>query len=107
MLAKAVCSVLIIACPCALGLAIPTAVMVGTGRGAKRGILIRDIDALQRAETIDTAVLDKTGTITRGRPVVAEVMPLDGASSDVVLSHAAAAEMFSEHPVAKAIVAHA
>jgi Cu+-exporting ATPase len=107
MLAKAVCSVLIIACPCALGLAIPTAVMVGTGRGAKRGILIRDIDALQRAETIDTVMLDKTGTITRGKPVVAEVVPLDGANSDEVLTGAAAAEMFSEHPVAKAIVAHA
>jgi Cu+-exporting ATPase len=81
--------------------------MVGTGRGAKRGILIRDIDALQHAETIDTIVLDKTGTITRGKPAVADVIPLNGASADDVLRTAAAAEMFSEHPIAKAIVAHA
>ena len=106
-LAKAVCSVLIIACPCALGLAIPAAVMVGTGRGAKRGILIRDIDALQHAETIDTVVLDKTGTITRGKPVVAEVVALNGTTADDLLRDAAAAELFSEHPIAKAIVAHA
>ena len=106
-LAKAVCSVLIIACPCALGLAIPAAVMVGTGRGAKRGILIRDIDALQHAETIGTVVLDKTGTITRGRPIVADVIPLNGTSADDLLRDAAAAEMFSEHPIAQAIVAHA
>ncbi|HYO10923.1 MAG TPA: heavy metal translocating P-type ATPase [Tepidisphaeraceae bacterium] len=106
-LAKAVCSVLIIACPCALGLAIPAAVMVGTGRGAKRGILMRDIDALQHAERIDTVVLDKTGTITRGKPSVAEVTALDGLTQDELLARAAAAELFSEHPVAKAIVAHA
>jgi Cu+-exporting ATPase len=106
-LAKAVCSVLIIACPCALGLAIPAAVMVGTGRGARRGILIRDIDALQHAEKISTVVLDKTGTITRGRPVVADVVPLNAASADDVLIRAASAEMFSEHPVGKAIVAQA
>jgi P-type Cu+ transporter len=81
--------------------------MVGTGRGAKRGILIRDIDALQQAETIDAVVLDKTGTITRGKPVVAEVITMNGATADEVLSRAAAAELFSEHPVAKAIVAHA
>ena len=106
-IARAVCSVLIIACPCALGLAVPAALMVGTGRGAKRGILIRDVDALQNAEQIDTVVLDKTGTITRGRPAVANVVPASGASADDVLLHAAAAETFSEHPVAKAIVAHA
>lgn len=106
-LAKAVCSVLIIACPCALGLAIPAAIMVGTGRGAQRGILIRDIDALQQAETIDTVVLDKTGTITRGKPAVVSLEAREGASDSDVLRLAASAEMFSEHPVAKAIVAHA
>ena len=101
---QAVCSVLIIACPCALGLAVPAALMVGTGRGAKLGILIRDIDALQTAEKIDTVVLDKTGTITRGKPVVAEIESLDGMAEDEVLRLAAAAEQFSEHPLAKAIV---
>ena len=106
-LARSVCSVLIIACPCALGLAVPAALMVGTGRGAKRGILIRDIDALQHAEQIDTVVLDKTGTITRGKPVVANVVPLDGMPADELLARAASAEMFSEHPLAKAIVEYA
>jgi Cu+-exporting ATPase len=106
-IARAVCSVLIIACPCALGLAVPAALMVGTGRGAKRGILIRDVDALQHAEKIDTVVLDKTGTITRGKPAVANVLPSNGVAADEVLALAAAAETFSEHPVAKAIVEHA
>ncbi len=80
ILARAVCSVLIIACPCALGLAVPAALMVGLGRGAQRGILIRDIDALQQAETIDTVVLDKTGTVTEGRPAVVGVHPVNGGS---------------------------
>jgi Cu+-exporting ATPase len=103
-LARAVCSVLIIACPCALGLAVPAALMVGTGRGARRGILIRDIDALQHAETISTVVLDKTGTVTRGRPAVADVTPAGGTTADELLRLAASAELFSEHPVAEAIV---
>jgi Cu+-exporting ATPase len=98
---------LIIACPCALGLAVPAALMVGTGRGAKRGILIRDVDALQNAEKIGTVVLDKTGTITRGRPAVVEVLPLGGRPADDLLATTAAAEMFSEHPIARAIVEHA
>jgi Cu+-exporting ATPase len=107
-IAKAVCSVLIIACPCALGLAIPAALMVGIGRGAKLGILIRDIDALQSAERIDTVVLDKTGTVTLGKPAVVGVLSFNGqADADEVLRLAAAAEQFSEHPLAKAIVAHA
>jgi Cu+-exporting ATPase len=81
--------------------------MVGTGRGAQKGILIRDIDALQKAERIDTVVLDKTGTVTRGRPVVREVVALNGMAGDEVLALAAAAEQFSEHPLAQAIVRHA
>jgi Cu+-exporting ATPase len=105
--ANAVCSVLIIACPCALGLAVPTALMVGTGRGARMGILIRDIDALQQAERIDTVVLDKTGTITRGKPVVANITSLNGMPPDEVLRLAAAAEQYSEHPLAKAVVTRA
>ncbi len=103
-LANAVCSVLIIACPCALGLAIPAALMVGTGRGAKRGILLRDIDALQKAEHIDTIVLDKTGTVTLGRPQVNRVQPNDGMAEDELLRLAGGVEKFSEHPLAKAIV---
>jgi Cu+-exporting ATPase len=106
-IAKAVCSVLIIACPCALGLAVPAALMVGIGRGAKQGILIRDIDALQSAERIDTVVLDKTGTITRGKPAVVGVLSFNGEAEDQILRLAASAEQFSEHPLAKAIVAHA
>jgi Cu+-exporting ATPase len=108
MIAKAVCSVLIIACPCALGLAVPAALMVGTGLGARRGILIRDIDALQKAERIDTVVLDKTGTVTQGKPAVVGVISFGGgADEDQILRLAAAAEQYSEHPLAKAIVAHA
>jgi len=103
-LAKAVCSVLIIACPCALGLAVPAALMVGTGMGAKRGILVRDIDALQAAEKIDTVVLDKTGTITAGKPVVTSIEATGVHTSDELLSLAASAEQFSAHPIASAIV---
>jgi len=106
-LANAVCSVLIIACPCALGLAVPAALMVGTGRGAQRGILIRDVAALENAEQIDTVVLDKTGTVTLGRPVVADVVALNGMPADDILRLAASVDQYSEHPLAKAIVAHA
>jgi P-type Cu+ transporter len=106
-IANAACSVLIIACPCALGLALPAALMVGTGMGARRGILIRDIDALQHAEKVDTIVLDKTGTITLGKPAVRKITASDGISQDELLQLAAAAEQFSEHPLAKAIVAEA
>ncbi|HTS65700.1 MAG TPA: heavy metal translocating P-type ATPase [Candidatus Acidoferrales bacterium] len=91
-------AVLIIACPCALGLATPTAIMVGTGRGAARGILIKGGAALEMAHRIDTVVLDKTGTITQGRPSVA------GSVTDETLRLAASAERYSEHPLAKAIV---
>lgn len=106
-IALTVCSVLIIACPCALGLALPAALMVGTGKGARRGILIRDVGALQQAEKIDTVVLDKTGTLTRGKPTVTAITPLGGLAEDDVLILAAGAEQFSEHPLAKAIVAEA
>ena len=107
MLANAVCSVLIIACPCALGLALPAAIMVSTGIGARRGILIRDIEALQIAERIDTIVLDKTGTVTEGRPTVRSINTADGVSPQTLLAIAASAEQFSAHPLAKAIVAKA
>lgn len=106
-IARNVCSVLIIACPCALGLAVPTAVMVGSGLGARRGILIRDINALQNAGRIDTVVLDKTGTVTLGKPAVNAILAADGIDPNQVLRLAAGAEQFSAHPLAKAIVAHA
>jgi P-type Cu+ transporter len=106
-LANAVCSVLIIACPCALGLAVPAALMVGTGLGARRGILLRDLDALERAGHIQLVVLDKTGTVTSGRPVVARVEGFGGIDADTVLRLAAAAEQSSGHPLAVAVVAAA
>jgi Cu+-exporting ATPase len=97
-------AVLIIACPCALGLATPVAIMVGTGRGAERGILIKGGEALEMAQRIDTIVLDKTGTITRGKPEVVRVAPAAGWSEDEVLRVAASAERHSEHPLGRAIV---
>jgi Cu+-exporting ATPase len=97
-------AVLIIACPCALGLATPTAIMVGTGRGAERGILIKGGEALEMAHRIDTVVLDKTGTITRGRPRVTAITPAPGWNEDDLLRVAASAERYSEHPIAKAIL---
>lgn len=103
-LAQNVCSVLIIACPCALGLALPAAIMVGTGRGARRGILIRDLDALQKAQHVKVVVLDKTGTITRGKPAVARIVPTAAIGADEMLRLAASVEQYSEHPLAKAIV---
>jgi Cu+-exporting ATPase len=106
-IARAVCSVLIIACPCALGLAVPVSIMVGTGIGARRGILIRDIDAIQQAEKIQTVLLDKTGTITLGKPAVVDVRTSDGMAADELLRLAASVEQYSEHPLAKAIVSHA
>src|SRR3954454_16550534 len=100
-------AVLIIACPCALGLATPTAVMVGTGRAAELGILIGDGDALQTARGVTAVVLDKTGTITRGKPALTSVITVDGWAEDDVLALVAAAETGSEHPVGEAIVAAA
>jgi Cu+-exporting ATPase len=102
-------TVLVIACPCAMGLAVPTAVMVATGRGAAFGLLIKGGDALQRLEKIDTVVLDKTGTITAGRPGVKEVLlnPSGSFSHERVLCVAAALERASEHPLGEAVVQHA
>jgi Cu+-exporting ATPase len=96
-------SVLVIACPCALGLATPTAIMVGTGLGAQRGILIKNGEILQAAGKIDTVVLDKTGTITRGKPEVREIVSLTDLSEDKILALAGALEKSSEHPLARAI----
>lgn len=100
-------SVLIIACPCALGLATPMSIMVGMGRGARAGVLIRDAEVLQRLQAVDTVVVDKTGTLTTGRPAVTDVVTADGLSRDEVLAMAAAVEQSSEHPLARAIVAAA
>ncbi|MDL2220901.1 heavy metal translocating P-type ATPase, partial [Eubacteriales bacterium OttesenSCG-928-N14] len=100
-------AVLVISCPCALGLATPTAIMVGTGKGAENGILIKSAEALQTAHTVDTIVLDKTGTITTGKPQVVEILPADGMTQQSLLAIAAAIEQPSEHPLASAIVAAA
>jgi Cu+-exporting ATPase len=97
-------SVLIIACPCALGLATPMSIMVGVGRGAGSGVLIKSAEALERFEKIDTIVVDKTGTLTEGRPKVTEVRPIGGWSEHEVLRLAASLERGSEHPLAAAIV---
>ena len=100
-------SVLVISCPCALGLATPTAIMVGTGQGAKNGILIKSAEALETAHSVDTVVLDKTGTITEGKPQVTDIVALGGFSSDGLISLAASIEKLSEHPLADAILAYA
>ncbi|MGE5620695.1 MAG: heavy metal translocating P-type ATPase [Sphingomonadaceae bacterium] len=100
-------AVLIIACPCALGLATPTAIMVGTGKGAENGVLIRSGEALETAHKIDAIILDKTGTLTQGKPVVTDLLPADGSSEVELLLLAASAERGSEHPLGEAIVASA
>ena len=99
-------AVLVIACPCALGLATPTAIMVGTGIGAKKGILIKNGEALERSRKIDTVVFDKTGTLTEGKPKVTDIIALKGKESDV-LKIAASVEKLSEHPLAQAVVQEA
>ena len=100
-------AVLIIACPCALGLATPMSIMVATGRAAQAGVLFRDAEAIERLRTIDTLVVDKTGTLTQGRPVSREVVAAAGFSADEVLRLAASLDQGSEHPLAEAIVAEA
>ena len=97
-------AVLIIACPCALGLATPMSIMVGVGRGAQMGVLIRDAEALERMEKIDTIVVDKTGTLTEGKPSVTSIATVDGQDGNELLRLAASVEQASEHPLAAAIV---
>ena len=98
-------AVLIIACPCALGLATPMSIMVGVGRGASLGVLIKNAEALERMEKVDTLVIDKTGTLTEGKPSVTRVVAIgDGYSEEVLLKFAASVERASEHPLAEAIV---
>jgi len=97
-------AVLIIACPCALGLATPTAIMVGTGLAASRGILIKNAESLERAHKVQTVVLDKTGTVTEGKPSVTDVLPLNGSDERLLLQQVASVENRSEHPLARAIV---
>ncbi|NNL55447.1 MAG: copper-translocating P-type ATPase [Woeseia sp.] len=100
-------AVLIIACPCALGLATPMSIMVGTGKGAQNGILIKNAEALETFEKVDTVVVDKTGTLTEGRPELVMIEPAGGLSEDKLLSLVASVEKASEHPLAQAIVAGA
>ncbi len=100
-------AVLVISCPCALGLATPVAIMVGTGKGAENGILIKSAEALETLHTIDTVVLDKTGTLTSGKPVVTDCLTADDVTEEELLCVAASLEQPSEHPLAQAIVAEA
>ncbi|MCX7321335.1 MAG: heavy metal translocating P-type ATPase [Hyphomicrobiales bacterium] len=100
-------TVLIIACPCALGLATPMSIMVGIGRGAQAGILVRDAGALEQLESIDTVVIDKTGTLTEGKPALTSITPIQGFDETTLLQLAASVERASEHPLAQAIVAAA
>ena len=104
---SAAVAVLIIACPCALGLATPTALMVGTGRGAQLGILVKGPEVLEQTRRIDTVVLDKTGTVTEGRMKLVDVRPVNGATRHEVLRIAGAVEDASEHPIARAVAAAA
>jgi Cu+-exporting ATPase len=100
-------AVLVISCPCALGLATPVAIMVGTGKGAEHGILVKSAEALETLHTIDTVVLDKTGTLTQGRPKVTDILPADGLTENALLGIAACLEAPSEHPLGAAIVEEA
>ena len=100
-------AVLVIACPCALGLATPTAIIVGTGKGAEHGILIRSADTLERAHKINAVLLDKTGTLTMGKPAVTDIIAAAGYTQEDILRLAASAEKNSEHSLAEAIVKEA
>ena len=98
-------SVLVVSCPCALGLATPVAIMVGSGMGAKNGILYKTAESLQETGNVQIVALDKTGTITKGEPVVTDILPAEGITEEELLSYAAALESHSEHPLAKAVIA--
>lgn len=100
-------AVLVISCPCALGLATPVAIMVGTGKGAEYGILIKSAESLEMAHKIDTVVLDKTGTLTKGKPQVTDIVSVDDISEEELLKIAASLEKFSEHPLSEAIIKEA
>ncbi|MBM3340502.1 MAG: copper-translocating P-type ATPase [Betaproteobacteria bacterium] len=100
-------AVLVIACPCALGLATPTAIMVGSGKGARAGVLIRNAAALEQAGKLTTLIVDKTGTLTQGKPALTDVLALNGAAETQVLAIAASLEQGSRHPLAQAVTAHA
>src|SRR5436309_9354854 len=100
-------AVLIIACPCALGLATPMSIMVGTGHGARAGVLVRNAEALELMEKIDTLVVDKTGTLTEGKPRLVGVESVGSLGGDDLLQLAASLELGSEHPLAAAIIAGA
>lgn len=100
-------AVLIIACPCALGLATPTAIMVGTGKGAEHGMLIKSGEVLERAQKLDTIILDKTGTLTEGKPQVTDVLTYHNQPADLVLQLAASIEYYSEHPLGEAVLSRA
>jgi Cu2+-exporting ATPase/Cu+-exporting ATPase len=100
-------SVLVISCPCALGLATPTAIMAGTGRGAALGILLKSAEAVETAQAVDTVVLDKTGTLTEGRPVLTDIAPAAGLTEEELLAVAASLEKLSEHPLGAAVVEEA
>src|ERR1700744_1693052 len=100
-------AVVVVACPCALGLATPVAIMVGTGRGAKLGILVKGLDALERTRAITTVIFDKTGTLTDGRMILHEVVPVAGTSHDELLTNAGAVEANSQHPIGQAIATSA
>ena len=97
-------SVLVIACPCALGLATPAALVAGTGAAARAGILVKDIETLERAADLDTVIFDKTGTLTEGRPAIAAVTPVTGVDAAKLLRIAAAVQVGSEHPLARAFL---
>jgi Cu+-exporting ATPase len=100
-------AVMIVACPCALGLATPMSLMVGIGRGAKEGVLIKNAEALERLEKVDTLVVDKTGTLTEGKPKLVDIRPTESTTEEHLLRSAASLEQHSEHPLAKAVVAAA